>query len=227
MRPGETCASPSDPVRPGPTDSLRRDEADEPVSEGDLRLLTVGHSTMSSEEFAELLTGVGVELVVDVRSAPGSRRHPQFGRVELEAWLPLAGFGYRWEPDLGGFRRSSANSPNLALRHPSFRGYADYMARDCFSQALAHVLDDASHQVVTVMCAETLWWRCHRRLIADAAVLLFGVKVRHLGRDGRISAHRITEGVRVDGRGGLVYDAGHLRLDSDGPAGLAECPPVN
>jgi hypothetical protein len=74
------------------------------------------------------------------------------------------------------------------------------------------------------MCAETLWWRCHRRLIADAAVLLFGVEVRHLGHDGRRSAHRLTEGVRVDGRGGLVYDAGHPRLDSDGPAGLAERP---
>ena len=209
---------------PGRTDPIRHDEVDEPVSGGDLRLLTVGHSTMSREEFAALLTGAGVDLVVDVRSAPGSRRHPQFGRVELEAWLPAAGVGYRWEPDLGGFRRSSANSPNVALRHPSFRGYADYMATDRFTQALALVLDDASYQVVTVMCAETLWWRCHRRLIADAAVLLFGVEVRHLGHDGRRSAHRLTEGVRGDGRGGLVYDAGHPRLDSDGPAGLAGRP---
>jgi hypothetical protein len=76
------------------------------------------------------------------------------------------------------------------------------------------VLADASRQVLTVMCAETLWWRCHRRLIADAAVLLFAVEVCHLGQDGRLSEHRLTEGVRVDGRGGLVYDAGHPRLDS-------------
>jgi uncharacterized protein (DUF488 family) len=172
---------------------------------------------MGRDEFAELLTGAGVELVVDVRSAPGSRRHPHFGRVELEGWLPPAGFGYRWEPDLGGFRRSSANSPNVALRNDSFRGYADYMATDRFSQALAQVLADASRQVLTVMCAETLWWRCHRRLIADAAVLLFAVAVRHLGQDGRLSEHRLTEGVRVDGRGGLVYDAGHPRLDSGAP----------
>jgi hypothetical protein len=89
---------------------------------------------------------------------------------------------------------------------------------------LAHVLVDASHQVVTVMCAETLWWRCHRRLIADAAVLLFAVEVRHLGHDGRLSAHRLTEGVRVDGRRGLVYDAGHPRLESDAPASLTEPP---
>jgi uncharacterized protein (DUF488 family) len=169
---------------------------------------------MGREEFADLLAQAGVELVVDVRSAPGSRRHPHFGRVELEAWLPPTGFGYRWEPDLGGFRRSSASSRNVALRNDSFRGYADYMATDRFSQALAHVLVDASRQVLTVMCAETLWWRCHRRLIADAAVLLFAVEVRHLGQDGRLSEHRLTEGVRVDGRGGLVYDAGHPRLDS-------------
>ena len=220
----ETGRDLCDPVRPGPTNSLRRDEVDELVSGGDLRLLTVGHSTMSREEFAELLTGAGVELVVDVRSAPGSRRHPHFGRIELETWLPPAGFGYRWEPDLGGFRRSNASSPNVALRHPSFRGYADYMATDRFSRALAHVLVDASHQVVTVMCAETLWWRCHRRLIADAAVLLFAVEVRHLGHDGRLSAHRLTEGVRVDGRRGLVYDAGHPRLESDAPASLTEPP---
>ena len=215
-RPGETSAGPSDPVRPEPTDTLRPDEGERLVSGGHLRLLTVGHSTMGSEEFADLLARAGVELVVDVRSAPGSRRYPHFGRVELEAWLPPAGFGYRWEPDLGGFRRSSASSPNVALRNDSFRGYADYMATDCFSEALAHVLGDASHQVLTVMCAETLWWRCHRRLIADAAVLLFAVEVRHLGQDGRLSEHRLTEGVRVDDRGGLVYDAGHPRLDPDG-----------
>jgi uncharacterized protein (DUF488 family) len=179
---------------------------------------------MGREEFADLLTQAGVELVVDVRTAPGSRRYPHFGRVELEAWLPPVGFGYRWEQDLGGFRRSSASSPNVALRNDSFRGYADYMATDRFSEALARVLGDASHQVVTVMCAETLWWRCHRRLIADVAALLFDVEVRHLGRDGRLSAHRLTEGLRVDGRGGLVYDAGHPRLESGTPASPTEPP---
>lgn len=194
------------PMHPEPTDPLRRHKAHEPVSGPSPRLLTVGHGTMSAEELAELLTGAGVELVVDVRSAPGSRLHPQFGRGELEAWLPDAGIGYRWEPDLGGFRRSSASSPNVALRHPSFRGYADYMAMDRFSHALEHVLDDASHQVVAAMCAETLWWRCHRRLIADAATLLFGTEVCHLDHDGRLSAHRLTDGVRLDDQGGLVYD---------------------
>jgi len=195
----------SDAVHREPTDPLRHDAAAELAFGRNRHLLTVGHGTMSADEFAGLLTEAGVELVVDVRSAPGSRRHPQFGRAELETWLPGLGVGYRWEQDLGGFRRTSANSPNVALRHPSFRGYADYMATDRFREALMGVLGDASHQVVTVMCAETLWWRCHRRLIADAATLLFGVEVSHLAHDGRLSAHRLTEGVRAD-RHGVVYD---------------------
>ncbi len=179
-------------------------------------VLTVGHSTATSDELAELLTGAGVQLVVDVRSAPGSRRNPQFSRSELESWMPAAGLGYRWEPDLGGFRRKTADSPNTALRHPSFRGYADYMATDQFHDALERLIaEDASHEVVAVMCAETLWWRCHRRLIADAATLLFDARVGHLGHDGRISEHRLTEGVRRDGPGRLVYDGGQAALGVD------------
>ena len=210
----ENSLKTSEPVHTQPTDPPRRHQADDPGPARRTQLLTVGHGTMSSDALAELLTGAGVDLGVDVRSAPGSRRHPQFGRSELEVWLPAAGLDYRWEQDLGGFRRTSADSPNVALRHPSFRGYADYMATSGFSHALAHVLDDASRQVVTVMCAETLWWRCHRRLIADAATLCFDTEVRHLAHDGRLSAHRLTEGVRADGRGGRVYDADQPRLDS-------------
>jgi uncharacterized protein (DUF488 family) len=85
-------------------------------------LFTVGHGAESREGLAALLVGAKIVAVVDVRSAPGSRRHPQFARQELEIWLPEAGIAYRWEPDLGGFRRPSPSSPNLALHHPSFRG---------------------------------------------------------------------------------------------------------
>ncbi|MHB1486264.1 MAG: DUF488 domain-containing protein [Acidimicrobiales bacterium] len=180
-----------------------------------LKLLTVGHGTASAEELTEVLQHGGVELVVDVRSIPGSRRHPQFARAELETWLPPAGLDYRWEPDLGGFRRTSRDSPNGALRHPSFRGYADYMATDSFRRALAQVLDEASHHVVAIMCSETLWWRCHRRLIADAATLVFGIETHHLGHDGRLSEHRLTDVVRLDGHGSIVYDAGQPRLDTN------------
>ena len=173
-------------------------------------LLTVGHGTLPSEELAALLISAGVHLVVDVRSVPGSRRHPHFGRTRLARWLPAAGIDYRWERDLGGHRRPVAGSVNTALRHPAFRGYADYMASGSFALGLARLLDDAAARPTAAMCAETLWWRCHRRLIADAAVLLAGAEVCHLGHDGRLSAHRVTEGARATKAGGttmLVYDA--------------------
>ena len=170
------------------------------------RLLTIGHGTATESELAGLLLGAGVELVVDVRSVPASRRNPQFSRAQLEVWMPAAGFGYRWEPYLGGFRRRVEDSPNVALRHPSFRAYADYMATAPFRQALTRLLGEASRTVVAIMCAESLWWRCHRRLIADAATLLFGADVLHLGHDGRLQVHRLTDGVRSQPDGGLVYD---------------------
>ncbi len=173
-----------------------------------LHLFTVGHGTENQDRLAALLVAAKIVAVVDVRSAPGSRRHPQFARQELEIWLPEAGISYRWDPDLGGFRRPSPSSPNLALRHPSFRGYADYMMTEPFAVALRRVLDDAAQKATTVMCAETLWWRCHRRLIADAAALLLGAEVSHLDHAGHREPHRLTEGVRPDPETGLlVYDA--------------------
>lgn len=149
-----------------------------------------------------------MQRLVDVRSAPGSRRSPQFGRAEMQAWLPATGIGYRWEPRLGGFRRPAPDSPNMALRHAGFRGYADYMASQPFGEALAGLISEASQQAAAIMCAETLWWRCHRRLIADAAVLLYGSSVWHLGHDGRLAPHRLTDGVRRAASGWLIYDGG-------------------
>jgi hypothetical protein len=120
-----------------------------------LLLLTVGHGTLHSEELVQLLGAKRVQLVVDVRSVPGSRRHPQFGRAEMERWLPAAHIDYRWEPDLAGFRGPVAGSVNTALRHPSFRGYADYMATDRFRAALRRLLDDSACRWTAVMCAES------------------------------------------------------------------------
>lgn len=180
------------------------------------QLLTVGHGTASADAFATLVADAGVALVVDVRTAPGSRRHPHFNRAELERWLPSAGIGYRWERDLGGFRRPSPASPNTALRHPSFRGYADYMRGPAFDAAARRVLVEVRSTRVAVMCSETLWWRCHRRLIADAAVLRFDVDVSHLDHDGGLASHRLTDGVRRDEEGLLVYDVGAQPLPLGG-----------
>ena len=174
-------------------------------------LVTVGHGTLHCDELVQLLEATGVQLVVDVRSAPGSRHHPQFGRAEMERWLPAVGIGYRWEPDLGGFRRPVAGSVNTALRHPSCRGYADYTATDRFRTGLERLLDDARHRCTAVMCDESLWWRCHRRVIADAAALTEGAAVWHVGHDCRVPPHRLTEGARTAEESEatwIVYHAG-------------------
>lgn len=162
-----------------------------------VELLTFGHGNASQEELADRILGAGIARVEDVRSVPKSRRHPYVWREELEQWIPAeANAAYTWVPDLGGFRRARPDSLNIALRHPSFRGYADYMETDRFQEALRTLMETAARERTAVMCSETLWWRCHRRLISDAAVLLYDADVRHLGADGRLSPHVLTEGVR-------------------------------
>ncbi len=162
-----------------------------------MRLLTVGHGTLAADAIASLLVGAGVGNLVDVRSAPGSRRHPHVARAAMAGWLPAAGVGYRWEPDLGGFRKPAPDTPNVGLRHPGFRGYADHMATARFADALDRLLAEAATVSTAVMCSESVWWRCHRRLLADAAVLLRGAEVVHLGHDGRLADHRVTDSAQV------------------------------
>jgi uncharacterized protein (DUF488 family) len=171
-------------------------------------LRTVGHSTADAAPFAELLGRTGVQLLVDVRSFPGSRKFPHFGREQMQTWLPAAGVEYRWEPRLGGRRkRIVADSPHTALRDASFRNYADYMTSDpAFEVALDEVLAEAAQGVTAIMCSEALYWRCHRRLISDAAVLLRQADVLHLGHDGRLTPHALTSGVRLATVGNIVYD---------------------
>jgi uncharacterized protein (DUF488 family) len=168
-------------------------------------LLTVGHGTQSADELAALLRGAGVSAVVDVRIAPGSRRNPQFMRVELERWLPDVGIAYRWDKRLGGYRRLAPDSPDTALRNDSFRAYAGYMRTAEFAAGLTDLIEQARGERTAVMCSETVWWRCHRRLIADHLLLLDGLVPLHLMPGGRLSGHRPTSGVRV-GDGVLVYD---------------------
>jgi uncharacterized protein (DUF488 family) len=150
-----------------------------------------------------------VRLLVDVRTAPGSRRHPQVARAALAEWLPAAGIDYRWEKDLGGFRKPPPDSPDVVWREPMFRGYAAWTRQEPFRAALDRVL--AAGDGTVVMCSEAVWWRCHRRLIADVTVLLHDMPVRHLMHDGRLAPHRPTAGARVT-PSGLVYDDGALPL---------------
>jgi uncharacterized protein (DUF488 family) len=180
-------------------------------------LRTVGHGTASAEELLDRLRAAEVDTVVDVRIAPGSRRHPQFGRDALAQWLPEAGVGYRWEKRLGGFRKLPPDSPDVALRNDSFRAYAAHMRSAEFGAAVAELLAEAATGRVAVMCSETVWWRCHRRMIADFAVLARGVEVRHVMPGGRLAPHRPTDAARLREDGLLVYDVtGSPSAPSDG-----------
>jgi uncharacterized protein (DUF488 family) len=168
-------------------------------------LLTVGHGAAGEEDFRNLLQAAEVASVVDVRIGPGSRKHPHFGKDRLGQWLPAAGIAYRWEQRLGGFRKLPPDSPDTALRNDSFRAYAAYMRTSGFIAALAEVLTEAAERRTAIMCSETVWWRCHRRLIADHALLLDGAEPVHLMPAGRMTPHQPTDGVRVV-EDQLIYD---------------------
>lgn len=173
----------------------------EPLTE--LRIFTVGHSTRTQDEFIALLTSHGIGGIADVRRFPGSRRHPHFARESLARWLPESGIHYRHFERLGGRRRPSASSPNDAWEHAAFRGYADYMASAEFQEELDELLGFSADGRVAVMCAEAQWWRCHRRLIADA-LLVRGVEVRHVMGAGRAPLHVLPPFALVDGTA-IVY----------------------
>jgi uncharacterized protein (DUF488 family) len=170
-----------------------------------MELTTIGHGTLAAPAFADLVIDAGLRIVVDVRRFPGSRRHPHFAFEAMQRWLPAAGVAYAWDERLGGRRRGREGSPNLGLRNPSFRAFADHMATPAFAAALDELLTTADRSPTAMMCAESLWWRCHRRLIADAAVLLRGAEVRHLMPDGSRRRHEPTTGAAVTD-GVVVYE---------------------
>lgn len=173
---------------------------------GRVELLTFGHGTLGQDELAALIAAAGIQRVVDVRTVPKSRIHPWVWSDRMAVWVPeQAHAEYRWERDLGGFRTPVQASHNTALRNASFRGYADYMETERFLSALQSLVDSLPERKTAIMCSETLWWRCHRRLVADAAVLLRDIDVRHLMANGRTQPHALTQGVRrADGT--LRYD---------------------
>lgn len=133
---------------------------------------TVGHSTLAIDEFIALMQAYGIELVVDVRTVPRSRKNPQFNQDQLEQVLPDAGIAYLHEKELGGLRRANKDSSNMGWRNESFRGFADYMQTPAFWQALGRLTAQALEQRTVIMCAEVLPWRCHRSLIADALLVI-------------------------------------------------------
>jgi uncharacterized protein (DUF488 family) len=178
-----------------------------------MTLLTVGHSTRSLEELVELLRENGVELLADVRTAPGSRRLPHFGKLSLERALPEHGVEYVHLPALGGLRKPRPDSPNGGWRNPSFRGYADYMQTAEFEAALSDLVELGSRRRVAIMCAEAVPWRCHRSLIADALAAR-GVEVLHITGPGHVQSHAVTSFAQIED--GRVSYPRTLGLDLDG-----------
>ena len=169
-------------------------------------LWTVGHSTHTLDAFLALLSAHAIAQVADVRTVPRSRRHPQFRTAALEQSLPGGGIAYAHLARLGGWRRPDPGSPNDAWRNPSFRGYADYAMSDEFAEGLAELCALAAARRTAMMCSEALWWRCHRRLVADRLTVA-GHTVCHIDSAGRSSVHVLTSFAAVDGEGLITYPA--------------------
>lgn len=160
-----------------------------------------------------LLQGAEARRLVDVRTAPGSRRNPDAGRDTMARWLPQAGIAYRWEKRLGGWRRARPDAPDTALRNRAFAGYAAHMRSPEFRAAIDDLLAEAAAERTAVMCAESVWWRCHRKLIADFLVLARQAQVLHLMHDGTLRPHLISPEARLlPERRLLIYDAGQQPL---------------
>ena len=167
-------------------------------------VFTLGHSTRPMGEFLDLLREHGVEVLVDVRRYPMSRRHPQFSRDSLAASHQEGGIQYMHEPGLGGRRATRPGSPHTAWRVEAFRGYADHMETPEFQDALGRLMDRAARETVAILCAEAVPWRCHRRLISDALVAR-GVEVRHILGPGRADPHELDPNARILPGGRLLY----------------------
>ena len=171
---------------------------------------TIGHSTRSLEEFLALLAEYRIEAIADVRSFPGSRRHPHFAGDALAATLPAHDVTYQWMPKLGGRRKVQPDSPNTTWRNASFQGYADHTTTAEFAAGLAELLELAAGRRTALMCAEAIWWRCHRSLIADV-LKLRGIEVIHILDATHTTVHPYTSAARiVDGRLSYAAPQGEL-----------------
>jgi uncharacterized protein (DUF488 family) len=170
-----------------------------------LTIWTIGHSTRTIEDFIALLKAHEIESLVDVRHFPGSRRYPHFNKEQLGGSLLKAGIEYHHLPQLGGRRRPRPDSHNTAWRNDAFRGYADYMETDAFAEGITFLLELARKKRVAIMCAEAVWWRCHRSLISDY-LKASGHEVLHIQSSTKAEGHPFTTAARiVDGK--LSYQA--------------------
>jgi uncharacterized protein (DUF488 family) len=165
---------------------------------------TVGHSTHSLAALLVLLRAHEIGAVADIRTVPRSRRHPQFDLAHLARALPAEGIVYLHLPRLGGWRRPVPDSPNGAWRNRSFQGYADYAMTRNFAAGLTQLRNLSTEKATAMMCSEALWWRCHRRLVADRLVVA-GHTVCHIGSDGRAVPHELAPFAVVHDDGQVVY----------------------
>jgi uncharacterized protein (DUF488 family) len=173
-------------------------------------LYTVGHSTRSLEELIAVLQSHSIETLADIRAFPMSRRLPHFNREQLESSLRRAQIGYIWLPQLGGRRKKIRDdSPHLALRSPSFRNYADYMLTEEFQQGVTELLKFSEHSRMAYMCAERVYFRCHRMLLSDWLVA-HGHEVRHIDGTAPPKPHKLTPAARLV-EGQLIYRGDRLR----------------
>ena len=174
-------------------------------------IYTIGHSTRELADFSRVLQAHNIGLLEDIRAFPMSRRYPHFNRENLEMWLPEIGSEYVWEKDLGGRRNRQMpadQSPNVALRNPAFRNYADYMLSTKFREAIQRLVERAEKANTAIMCAEYVYFRCHRMLVSDY-LLSQGNSVYHILDEKPPALHRLTADARIiDGQ--LIYRGDYL-----------------
>lgn len=175
-----------------------------------MTLYTIGHSTRTIEEFVSILRAHSIELLVDVRTVPRSKMNPQFNRESLPVSLANAGIEYEHRRELGGLRKPKRDSINTAWRNESFRGYADYMLTPEFRAAAAELISKAAERRTAVMCAESVPWRCHRSMIADAVVAA-GHQAVHLMSESKADPHKLTSFAVLE-TGQVTYPGAQGRL---------------
>jgi len=168
------------------------------VKETARRIFTIGHSTYSLSLFVSILKSFGTDLVIDIRTVPRSRHNPQFNKETLPSDLTQHEIGYLHMAGLGGLRKARTNSPNRGWHNASFRGFADYMQSDEFRSNMETLIEMSTKNNLVLMCAETLPWRCHRSLVADG-LLVRGVEVWHIFKEGIYQMHRLTPWAQVQG----------------------------